>query len=813
MAVTWLHVSDFHFPAKATHEQDVVQDALLTAVRRFHAQGRCPDLIFVTGDIARAGQPAEYERATAYFDELLRSHHLDRNRLFVVPGNHDVDQAAGKYLLRTLDNLTNANAFFDAPQSADYFRKFAAFRTWHEAYFGPSISNNSSGTGSFSTNTTCGPLVKLTINDRELQILPINSALFSQDKTDKGKLWIIPKCLRDVFAALDESPDTVRIALLHHPFDWLHEAERTQIEGLLQQRFDIVLRGHMHETDVRQVITGSGTVLHLAAGAVYQGSERPKKAMYCTLNDNMVMVYPICFNDCVNPSWTDDNSEYPEDPEHIGQFQLQNTRTKNKATKKPISTLASNPVPATPAIESTPLRDRLRSTIEKYTNDPDRSHDPFLQAWTAIDSNPRLSELYSHCTSYDPVPLLWQIERALKRATETASTPTARQKLREHQLPIRMALVAVERHIKNFEKCKESSTKDAPDAPMITMSDKIAAALAVAAWNQLNIVLRRNPDNGTIEIPHLIDDLALPAYGHETMCDMADLEIQKRLDIWRGARTIDNRSAPDGSSRERLSEENIKSGLAVYEQETGTRFIVAIDHGVLSGNFDPALAEHLKNKWLIPLFCFNCPDTGLSDDLIKDWKKLQSDLLDHIQTVFQTPAADNDNAEQSRNASPENISSTPPNPVKLPILFVSYAHDDKIVHEIIKTIRTLERQQHLTLWLDDHLQIGQEWEAEILNKINTCNVAIFLISTAFLGSKFIQNTEIPLLLKRSSESGIPLLPILIEPTDWEAAPWLTKLQMLLTKENGLSNDVETRKLQLAMISKNIREALSDRFRK
>lgn len=135
------------------------------------------------------------------------------------------------------------------------------------------------------------------------------------------------------------------------------------------------------------------------------------------------------------------------------------------------------------------------------------------------------------------------------------------------------------------------------------------------------------------------------------------------------------------------------------------------------------------------------------------------------------------------------------------------------MHEIIKTIRTLERQQYLTLWFDDHLQIGQKWEAEILNKINTCNVAIFLISTAFLGSKFIQNTEIPLLLKRSSESGIPLLPILIEPTDWEAAPWLTKLQMLLTKENGLSNDVETRKLQLAMISKNIREALSDRFRK
>jgi len=55
-------------------------------------EGLSPDLIFVTGDLAFSGAPAEYALTRAFFDDLLEATGLARERLFPVPGNHDVDR-------------------------------------------------------------------------------------------------------------------------------------------------------------------------------------------------------------------------------------------------------------------------------------------------------------------------------------------------------------------------------------------------------------------------------------------------------------------------------------------------------------------------------------------------------------------------------------------------------------------------------------------------------------------------------------------------------------------------------------------------
>lgn len=62
----------------------------------------CPDLIFCTGDIAYGETHCsplaeQYQEAQAFFDELLKvcgqnGKTLEKNRLFVVPGNHDVNR-------------------------------------------------------------------------------------------------------------------------------------------------------------------------------------------------------------------------------------------------------------------------------------------------------------------------------------------------------------------------------------------------------------------------------------------------------------------------------------------------------------------------------------------------------------------------------------------------------------------------------------------------------------------------------------------------------------------------------------------------
>src|SRR4051812_45113025 len=102
--ITWLHISDFHVRSGDPYDRDVVLQALVKSVADYHERGRSPDLIFATGDIAHSGKRQEYELAEKFFDDLLRAVGLDKSRLFVIPGNHDVDRDFGVGLARTLDS-------------------------------------------------------------------------------------------------------------------------------------------------------------------------------------------------------------------------------------------------------------------------------------------------------------------------------------------------------------------------------------------------------------------------------------------------------------------------------------------------------------------------------------------------------------------------------------------------------------------------------------------------------------------------------------------------------------------------------------
>ena len=152
MPVTWLHVSDFHIREGDPYDCNVVLNALVSSVRRMREKdGRKPDLIFATGDIAFSGKPAEFELATRFFDELLEAAGVEREQLFVIPGNHDVDRSLGVGLARTLTSREEADAYFGPKVPKVHLtQKLGAFVKWHDDYF--------AGIRSAPTDTTCGPV-------------------------------------------------------------------------------------------------------------------------------------------------------------------------------------------------------------------------------------------------------------------------------------------------------------------------------------------------------------------------------------------------------------------------------------------------------------------------------------------------------------------------------------------------------------------------------------------------------------------------------------------------------------------------------
>jgi predicted phosphodiesterase len=315
MKVSWLHVSDFHFQGGDPYDRDVVLGALLRAVPKFRARGRQPDLIFATGDIAHSGQENEYRSATAFFDTLLEAAGVEKRHLFVVPGNHDVDQKLGIGLARTLESREQADTYFHLAVSKPHnVWKQREFVRWYNDYF--------AGIRTFPENSTCGPVESINIRGCKIGILPVNSALFCQGKDDHARLWIGRRCLDDAVEHMNRLDAALKIALLHHPFEWLNDTERSNIKTKLQANVDIILRGHLHETDVEHVAGVTGAALHMAAGAAYQTRKWPNRALYGEAEHGRVRVFPIRYEDQPHEVWTVDPGVFPDEPDHARVFAI-----------------------------------------------------------------------------------------------------------------------------------------------------------------------------------------------------------------------------------------------------------------------------------------------------------------------------------------------------------------------------------------------------------------------------------------------------------------------------------------------------------
>ncbi|MES2937848.1 MAG: tetratricopeptide repeat protein [Pseudomonadota bacterium] len=308
MSLCWLHVSDFHFGAGDTYDSDKVLQALVRSVRSYRGKGRQCDLIFATGDIADKGRKPEYEQATHFFDALLDAAGLDRKSLFVVPGNHDVDRKQGIGLARTLGSREDSDAYFapDVPKP-HLSQKMHAFVEWHEAYF--------SGVRSMSGTSSCGFVELVERKGRRIAVMGLNTAFFSQDEHDHAKLMLGRRCVDQALQTLADLDAEFRIALMHHPLDWLSDVERSNVKAALLRSVDAVLRGHLHDTDVELVASLTGTTLQLAAGAAYQTRKWPNRALYVTLEaEGSLRVFPIRYEDSPTEVWTIDPSVFPHDP-------------------------------------------------------------------------------------------------------------------------------------------------------------------------------------------------------------------------------------------------------------------------------------------------------------------------------------------------------------------------------------------------------------------------------------------------------------------------------------------------------------------
>ena len=122
----------------------------------------------------------------------------------------------------------------------------------------------------------------------------------------------------------------------------------------------------------------------------------------------------------------------------------------------------------------------------------------------------------------------------------------------------------------------------------------------------------------------------------------------------------------------------------------------------------------------------------------------------------------------------------PVEPVSSVKVFISYAHEDQELHEkLVKHLNPLKHSGKLTIWQDQEILPGTNWDDQIKTRLKEANMILLLISSDFLDSKYCWEEEVKAALERHETGEARVIPIILRPTFWQDTS-LKQLQALPT---------------------------------
>jgi len=117
-------------------------------------------------------------------------------------------------------------------------------------------------------------------------------------------------------------------------------------------------------------------------------------------------------------------------------------------------------------------------------------------------------------------------------------------------------------------------------------------------------------------------------------------------------------------------------------------------------------------------------------------------------------------------------------------VFISYSHKDTEWLNMLKRhFKAFE--DSITFWDDSKIQTGSKWKENIENAISESRIAILLISADFFNSDFINNEEIPKLLKKAETEGTTILSVILKPCLFNEYPEINQYQAINSPTNTI----------------------------
>jgi len=142
-------------------------------------------------------------------------------------------------------------------------------------------------------------------------------------------------------------------------------------------------------------------------------------------------------------------------------------------------------------------------------------------------------------------------------------------------------------------------------------------------------------------------------------------------------------------------------------------------------------------------------------------------------------------------------------------VFFSYAHEDeKYKDELIKHLSILKREKMISTWHDRKIIAGSDLDKNIIEKLESSDIILLLISSDFMASDYCCDIEMDHAMRKHNSGLARVIPIIVRPTaDWNRLP-IGKL-MALPKDAKPISTWDNQDSAYVNISNGIRKSIED----
>lgn len=259
---SWIHLSDLHFGAgNISHRFD--QKAVARSILRDIETNapKHPNYVFITGDIAFSAKPSQYKDAAIWFDELAKTLGIDRERIRLVPGNHDIDRSkAAKLLVSDVHARVRSNPEdLDERLHDDDARKALTQKLEAYAAFAKKYGVSSRRRGPVEIDWSDAQRIDpygYPIRLVGLSTVWVSDASDGREAPHATDPFVPNMVLgpAQIRSKVDGTPDDELLFLLtHHPPEWYHRISVDTLSSALSRKTHIHLCGHVHDASARAV--------------------------------------------------------------------------------------------------------------------------------------------------------------------------------------------------------------------------------------------------------------------------------------------------------------------------------------------------------------------------------------------------------------------------------------------------------------------------------------------------------------------------------------------------------------------------------